>query len=67
MKLPDMKKQYQPAPFNAFSLTGVSLVWGHMLGLISPWWMILTVACVVIGFGSEAREIPEKDLKINLS
>jgi len=40
-------------PLNTFSLTGISLVWGHMLGLINPWWMILTVLCIMIGYGSE--------------
>ena len=40
-------------PLNTFSLTGISLVWGHMLGLINPWWGIATVLCIMIGNGSE--------------
>jgi hypothetical protein len=68
MKLPEqLKKQYHPAPLNAFSLGGVSLIWGHMFSLISPWWLLLTVPMIIIGFGSEAREVPEKDVKLNLS
>lgn len=56
MKLPDMQKKFTSAPLNVFSLVTVSLVWGMMLGLISPWFSALAVLTSVIGYGSEARE-----------
>ena len=40
-------------PFNTFSLTGISMLWGHMLNLIHPWFIPLTVLCILIGYGSE--------------
>ena len=39
--------------FNALSLTGVSLVWGHMLGLITPWLLPVTILVLLAGYGSE--------------
>jgi hypothetical protein len=40
-------------PLNTFSLAGISLLWGQMLGMINPWFTILTVLCIMIGYGSE--------------
>lgn len=41
---------------NTMSLTGISLLWGTMLGLINPWWTIATVLCLMAGFGNEIRK-----------
>ncbi len=38
---------------NTFSLAGLSLMWGHMLGLINLWFLPLTIICIMIGYGSE--------------
>ena len=40
-------------PMNTFTLTGISLLWGQMLGMINPWFTIATVLCLLIGYGSE--------------
>lgn len=41
--------------FNTLSFAGISLLWGHMLGLISPWFIPLTVLLLVAGYGSELK------------
>jgi len=41
---------------NVFSLLGISLTWGHMLGLITLWFLPVTALCVMIGYGSEMRK-----------
>ena len=38
---------------NTFSLLGLSLVWGHMLDMISLWLLPLTILSIAIGYGSE--------------
>lgn len=38
---------------NTFSLLGLSLVWGHMLDMISIWFLPLTILSIAIGYGSE--------------
>jgi hypothetical protein len=50
MRLPTKKVA---SGLNTMTMTGVSLLWGHMLGLINPWWGILTVFCLLIGMGNE--------------
>lgn len=40
---------------NLFSLLTLSLTWGMMLGLISPWFIPLTAVFAVIGYGSEVN------------
>lgn len=52
MKLPIEKHS---TGLNTMTLTGLSLLWGHMLGLISPWFTILTVFCLLIGMGQEIQ------------
>ena len=52
MKLPQAETGIAQK-FNTFTLTGISLLWGQMLGLISLWFTPLTVLCLIIGFGSE--------------
>lgn len=52
---------------NVFSLITVSLVWGMMLGMISPWWITLTVLTAMIGYGSEIKPGKQDDQKITLN
>jgi len=52
----NFKKETICGPLNVFSLTAVSLVWGHMLGLINLWFLPLTVLTVIIGYGSEINK-----------
>ena len=56
MKLPDIKKNYNVAVLNVATLVTVSLVWGMMLGLISPWFSVLAGLTGILGYGSEVRE-----------
>ena len=61
MKLPD---NYKNAPtagkLNTFLFIGTSLLWGHMLDLISPWFLPLTVFCFIVSYGSEVNENKKK-------
>ncbi len=41
---------------NTMSLVGLSLTWGHMLNLISLWFLPLTILCLLAGFGNEIRK-----------
>jgi hypothetical protein len=41
---------------NTMSVTGVSLLWGQMLGMLNPWFTPLTVLCIIIGYGSELQK-----------
>ena len=66
MKIPTSGFQQLPTgPFNTFAMTGVSMLWGHMLGLLNLWFIPLTVLCLLIGYGSELRQ-PDKKQKITL-
>jgi hypothetical protein len=59
MKLPEnmMKESsHKVNVLNTMSLTGISVLWGVMLGLISPWWMIASVMALFAGFGSEVTK-----------
>lgn len=38
---------------NTLTLTGISLLWGQMLGLLNPWFTPLTILCILIGYGQE--------------
>ena len=60
MKLPVETKYLPVGILNAFTLTGVSLVWGHLLDLINPWFLPLTIAVLLVGYGSEIKR-PESD------
>ena len=40
---------------NTMTLTGLSLLWGHMLGLINTWFIPLTVFCLLVGMGQEIK------------
>ncbi len=52
MKLPTEKIS---TALNTFTLTGISMLWGHMLGLISIWLLPVTLLSIIIGYGSEIR------------
>ena len=41
---------------NTMSLIGLSLMWGHMLQLISLWFLPLTILSLMAGFGNEIRK-----------
>ena len=59
MKLPEyMTKEstHKTPGVNTMSLTGLSILWGVMLNLISPWWMIASVLLILSGFGNEINK-----------
>lgn len=41
---------------NTMSLVGLSLTWGHMLDMISLWFLPLTIITLLAGFGNEIRK-----------
>lgn len=50
MKLPTRKIS---TGLNTPTMAGISLLWGQMLGLLDPWFTLLTVFCLMIGYGNE--------------
>ena len=38
---------------NTMTFTGLSLLWGQMLGYLNPYFTILTVLCIMVGYGQE--------------
>ena len=59
MKIPDTwKKESTHATLgvNTMSLVGLSLMWGHMLSMISLWFLPLTIISLLAGFGTEVRK-----------
>ena len=56
MKLPQVDTTLRTSGFNTFTLTGLSLLWAQILGMISPWFTPLTIFCLLIGYGSEVRK-----------
>jgi hypothetical protein len=59
MKLPESftkESTHQTLGVNTMSLLGLSLVWGHMLDIISLWFLPLTILCILAGFGNEVRK-----------
>jgi hypothetical protein len=63
MKITSDKQVPQTGVFNVISLIAVSLVWGHMLSLVSLWFLPLTILLALVGWGSELRNVTE--LKTN--
>lgn len=59
MKLPNniltKESSHYSVGVNTFTLLGISLVWGHMLSLISLWFLPLTVLCIMVGYGTEVQ------------
>lgn len=64
MKIPDLNKEstHVTGAINTLTLTGISLLWGTMLGLLNPWWNIATVLCLLAGYGNEVRK-RDKDVR----
>jgi len=60
MKITSEKQVPQAGTLNVFSLGAISLTWGHMLSLISLWFLPLTFMMYVIGYGSELKNITKK-------
>ena len=59
MKIPDYWKSestHKTDPLNTLSLIGVSLMWGHMLDLISLWFLPLTIITLLAAYGSEINK-----------
>jgi len=59
MKIPESWKaesSQKTLGVNTMSLLGLSLLWGHMLNLISLWFLPLTVITLLAGFGNEIRK-----------
>jgi hypothetical protein len=59
MKLPEYlnkESSHVTLGVNTMSLLGLSLLWGHMLEMISLWFLPLTVISILAGFGSEIRK-----------
>ena len=52
MKLPVEKHS---TGLNTMTLAGLSLLWGHMLSLIHPWFIPLTVITLLLGMGQEMQ------------
>ena len=59
MKIVSDKQVPQTGVLNALSLISVSLVWGHMLDLVSLWFLPLTILLALVGWGSELRNVTE--------
>ena len=47
--------KFQTLGLNTMTFTGVSLLWGQMLGLISVWFTPLTIITLLIAYGSEVN------------
>ena len=59
MELPEAftkESTHQTLGVNTMSLLGLSLVWGHMLDIISLWFLPLTIITTLAGFGNEIRK-----------
>jgi hypothetical protein len=59
MKMPEYfqkESSHQTLGVNTMSLIGLSLIWGHMLNLISLWFLPLTLLTLLAGFGNEIRK-----------
>lgn len=59
MKIPEYfnkESTHSTLGVNTMSLLGLSLVWGHMLELISLWFLPLTILSIIAGFGNEIRK-----------
>jgi hypothetical protein len=69
MKLPDYltaKESTHVTPtLNTMSLTGISLLWGVMLGLISPWWIAGVVFFLLSGYGTEINQRSSANTKLS--
>lgn len=60
----DTNKTWTSGPCNTLTLLCISLTWGHMLGLISIWFLPLTILTGLIGYGSEITSKDKPKTKI---
>jgi hypothetical protein len=63
MKLPDSwnkESSHKTKPLNTFSLLAISLVWGHMLNLITPWMLPVTMFALLVAVGGEIEKRQSK-------
>ena len=59
MKIPEYFKKestHRTNSLNTLSLIGISLMWGHMLSLISLWFLPLTIFTLLGAYGSEINK-----------
>jgi hypothetical protein len=64
MRIPESWKgesTHKTSGVNTMSLIGLSLIWGHMLDLISLWFLPLTIITLLAGFGSEIQKRREHE------
>ena len=57
----DFQTNRLAGPLNVFSLITVSMVWGHMLGLLNLWFLPLTFTMLLVGYGSEIQKEKPKE------
>ncbi len=61
----DFQTNRLAGPLNVFSLITVSMVWGHMLGLLNLWFLPLTFTMMLVGYGSEIqKEKPKQNVTL---
>lgn len=61
MKFPDTEVNHYSIGVNTATLFAVSLLWGHMLGLITWWALPLTVLLALVGYGTEIQERKQRN------
>lgn len=59
MKMPEIQKP-KLSVFNTLTLTGLSVLWATMLGLIPAPWAILSGVLLLSGYGHEIRTNNER-------
>ena len=66
-EISDFQKERICGPLNVFSLTAISMIWGHMLDLLNLWFLPLTILMLLIGYGSEINKEKPKPKETTLS
>lgn len=56
MKLPNNQTKYRTGSLGTLTLTGLSLLWAVMLGIISPWWLGGALPLLLAGYSNEVTE-----------
>jgi hypothetical protein len=59
MKIPDSwnrESSHKVNPMNTMSLIGISFLWAHFLGLISLYWLPVTILALMAAYGSELKK-----------
>ena len=52
----NLEPSHQSTVLNTLTLTGLSVLWGVMLALISPWWLLASCVLLFAGHGTELRK-----------